>query len=250
MQEDYTNDMTVARAGMLVGNGHSIGTKNSQTDEIPFGVMVAKTVGEDNGIELFAHPTAVKVGVVALTFSTTDTSYETEYPIPVVNIGEIRVPVNQTVTADDSVYIQFCETLNIQTVTFDIDFVASNSIAFTINGDVQTPIVYATSHAATIAALATAIEAHADVLTAVAAGRVITVTSVNADALTMEYTVTLGGSQAVDTIATSTAGVAGDEQGYFRKDSNSNTAVAAGSNYRFVEGAADEGFAILSVNQA
>jgi hypothetical protein len=129
---------------------------------------------------------------------------------------------------------------------FDVDFVASNSIACTINDDVQSATVFNTNHNTTIAALATLIQAHEDVLTASASGRVITVTSVNKDAVTFVITVTGGASQAVDTIATTTTGVAGD-QGVFRKDADSNKAALV-SNAKFITGAASGGLAILKVN--
>ena len=45
------------------------------------------------------------------------------------------------------------------TVTFDIDFEASNAIAFTINGTAVTPVNFVTDNAATYAAIKTAIEA-------------------------------------------------------------------------------------------
>jgi len=46
----------------------------------------------------------------------------------------------------------------VATVVFDIDFVESNSAAFTINGTAVTPVVFITDHATTMAAIITQIE--------------------------------------------------------------------------------------------
>lgn len=62
-------------------------------------------------------------------------------------------------------------------ITFSADFVASNSIAATINTVAITPVVYATSHAATLTALAAAIALNTDVQSATVTGtRTIRVT--------------------------------------------------------------------------
>lgn len=245
MQTTYTNDMTAGRAGVLVGDNHSIRTKNNPVDEIPFGVAVAKVSADDNGIQLFNHPTDDIIGVSVLTEGVTDTSYAADSAVPMCHQGTILVPVDQTVVAGDSVFVRHSATLNVQTVTWDGDFVNLNSIAFSVNGDALTATVFAVDHDTTIAALAAKIQDHADVLTAVAAGRVITVTSVNSEALTMTSTVTLGASQASETVATTVEGVAGN-QGYFRKDSDSNKATQITDAY-FVKGASSGGFAELSL---
>ena len=213
MQTDYTNDMTVAAAGVLVGEDHSIRTKVNPDDVIPFGVAVAKVSGNDKGVALFTHPADVLVGVAVRTFTPTDTSYAVESALPTLNDGMIYVPVNQTVTADDDVYIQHSDTLNVQTIVFSADLVASNSIATTVNGVSLTPTVYATSNAATLTALAASIEATAGVLTAVSDGtHTITVTSVNSDPITfVGLTVTLGATHATAVVSTCTDGAAGTE---------------------------------------
>lgn len=82
---------------------------------------------------------------------------------------------------------------------YSADFVASNSIAFSVNGTAITPVVYATSHAATMTALINAIKA----LTGVEAildstdsnGRTILIRVKGATAA-VTSTVTLGASQA------------------------------------------------------
>ena len=88
-------------------------------------------------------------------------------------------------------------------VVYDADFVTSNSIAFSVNGTSITPVVFATSHAATMTALIAAVEA----LTGVEAvldsddsnGRTLFVRTRGATN-TVVTTVTLGGSQATATM--------------------------------------------------
>ena len=82
---------------------------------------------------------------------------------------------------------------------YSADFVASNSIAFAVNGVSITPVVYATSHAATMTALINAIKALSGVEAVLdstdGTGRTILIRTKGATA-TVSSTVTLGGSQA------------------------------------------------------
>ena len=91
-------------------------------------------------------------------------------------------------------------------VTYDADFVASNSIAASVNGVAITPVVYATSHAATFAALVAALDALSgvDIVSSNATTRVIRLRT-KGTTLTFTSTVTLGASQAVATQQASTS---------------------------------------------
>lgn len=90
-----------------------------------------------------------------------------------------------------------------EVVVYDANFIALNSITFSVNGEAITPRVYATSHAATITALAADIEA----LTAVESARLDPTDPNNRTILVVPATtdvdptitsvVTLGASQAV-----------------------------------------------------
>ena len=94
----------------------------------------------------------------------------------------------------------------VSTITLSADLVASNAIVVTVDGTALSAINYATSHAATLTAIATAIQATAGVLTAVASGRVITVTGANpGDPFAIGMTITGGASQATVTVAETTA---------------------------------------------
>lgn len=93
-------------------------------------------------------------------------------------------------------------------VVYSADFVASNSIAFTVNGTSITPVVYGTSHAATMTALIAAING----LTGVVAiadspdtnNRTILVRTKGATNTTTSA-VTLGATQATVTVTTGSA---------------------------------------------
>lgn len=259
MQTEYNVNPDVLSLGQLAYTSmpRDILTFDNLASEVSFGRLAGKVAGSDLTVKRFDSPALTQEGIIvaddtiAIDEATTLTdAYPANSKVGILKSGYIAVLVDQAVTPDDPVYARHSTTLSVQTITFDIDFEASNSIAYSINGVAQTPIVYATSHAATITALASAIEAHASILTAVAAGRVITVTSVNSDAITFVITVTLGSNQAVDTIATTVTGSAGAQsQGVFRKDSDSNKATLVSSaNAKFVTSAASGALAILKVN--
>ena len=257
MQLTYDINPEALQLGQLayVGMPYEILSCDNLANEVCFGRLGAKVSGSDLTVKRFNSPTETQYGIImaddtiAIDADTTLTdAYEANSKVGVMNSGYVACLVDQAVTSDDSVYARHSTTLNVQTITFDIDFVASNSIACSINGDAQTATVFDTDHATTIAALATKIEAHEDVLTAVAAGRVITVTSVNSEAITFVITVTLGANQAVDTIVTTVTGAAGNQsQGVFRKDSDSNKASLV-ANAKFVTSADADGLAIVKVS--
>lgn len=95
---------------------------------------------------------------------------------------------------------------DIAEATYDADFVTSNSIAFSVNGVAITPVVYATSHAATLAALVAAIDALTGVSATNPSGRIVRVVATGTD-VAVTTTVTLGASQAGSTIVTSSSDV-------------------------------------------
>ncbi len=95
---------------------------------------------------------------------------------------------------------------NVIEVTYDADFVASNSITFDVDGDAITPVVYATSHAATLAALVTAVDGLTGVTATNPSGRIVRVVTVGTDAV-VSTTVTGGASQAGSTQVSSSSDV-------------------------------------------
>lgn len=90
---------------------------------------------------------------------------------------------------------------NIATVTYSTDFIASNVIDVSVNGTAITPVTYATSHAATMAAVAAAVDGLTG-FSASATGDVLTITADDASVtLTVTSAVTLGSSQPTVAIA-------------------------------------------------
>lgn len=87
------------------------------------------------------------------------------------------------------------------TLTLSADLVTSNVVNGTINGVAITAVTFATDHATTMTALAAAIAGHADVNTATASGRVITVIPNDNAELIYGFFVTGGASQATITKA-------------------------------------------------
>ena len=89
-------------------------------------------------------------------------------------------------------------------ITYSADFVASNSIALAVNGVSITPVVYATSHAVTFAALIAAVEALSSCsCTGDATARTLTIIPTDQDIdPVVTSQVTLGASQATATVQT------------------------------------------------
>lgn len=89
---------------------------------------------------------------------------------------------------------------NQSVVVLDADLVTSNSVAITLNGIVMTPIVFATSHLATMTAIAAAMALEPNIDTAVVSGatnRTITVTADQGQVAVVDsFVITLGASQA------------------------------------------------------
>lgn len=258
-QTTYSQNMSPGIAGGRVysGQAETIVTYNNPADEIGFGRLVQKISGDANGVELLDSVSGDQLGVAVLDQgiyadeATAADSYPIKSAVAVASQGVYWVEVDQNVTPDSDVYARIADTLNVQTITFNADFVTGNSIAWSVNGVSGTPVAFNTDHNTTIAALAAAIQGTDAVLTATTPGggsRVITVTSSNANAITFVITATGGAGQPVDTVATTVAGDAGTDQGIFRADSDSNLAVLV-SDARYLTSASSGGFAALKINK-
>jgi hypothetical protein len=94
-------------------------------------------------------------------------------------------------------------------LSIDADLIASNSTIATVNGNDTAPVVYATSHAATMTALAAAIAGLDDVLSATypGSGRDITIVGEDGVAIDASAVTTLGASQGTWTQVQSDPGV-------------------------------------------
>lgn len=79
---------------------------------------------------------------------------------------------------------------------YDADFVTGNSIAFSVNGTAITPVVFATDHATTFAALIAAIDGLTGVTAVAGTGRHVLVEMEDGSTITCTSVVTGGASQA------------------------------------------------------
>ena len=98
----------------------------------------------------------------------------------------------------------------VQTLTFDSDVVASNSIAGEVDSVAITPVVFSTDVATTLGLLATEIAGKTGIESAIVTGNIITVTTLlgSADKDLTAFVVTLGASQPVIYIAETAEGSA------------------------------------------
>lgn len=178
----------------------------------------------------------------------------TEFPL--LTSGQIWVEVDSDVVPGDPVYVRHSGEVEIFTVTFDVDFVASNVINGTVNSVAIAPVTFSVDHTTTITALAAAIQALANVATATVTGaREITVTgATDAEDLTSagtNFTVTLGGAQAVDTVASVSGPSTSDILGVFRADDDDVGTTANATlvtRAKFLTSANEGGVALLDIN--
>lgn len=261
MQLEYNLNPEAGYLGALayIGMPTDILSCDNLANEVVFGRLVSKVSGSDLTIARFNSPNDTQYGIVmhdervAIDEATTLTdAYPTYSKVGVMRSGYVWVEVDQAVTSDDDVYARHSSTLSVSTLVMSGagsgDFVASNSIAITVNGAAITgsPLAFDTNNATTLSALATLLQATDSILTAVSDGsHTITITSVNSDMPVVNLTITGGATQATDTQTETVAGVEGD-QGVFRKDADSNKASLV-SGAKFITSADANGLAIIKV---
>jgi len=99
--------------------------------------------------------------------------------------------------------------VDVVTITVDADLVTGNSTLVTVNGTALSPVVFASDHATTMTAIATAIQALSEVATATAGGtgtRTITITAAAGETVIVNSVVTtLGATQPTWTISRTAA---------------------------------------------
>ena len=114
-------------------------------------------------------------------------------PVNPYNFIPTGVGVSKIIGADYQVQLPF---QNIVAVAASVPLVALNSTVVTLNGTALTPVVYATSNAATLTAIAALIESQDHILTAVSNGTdTITITADPGYAVTATFVTTLGVGQ-------------------------------------------------------
>jgi len=264
-QLSYALEMSSGQAGDFADGSHKdndVATYRAVNDlEIKPGLVVAKESGVDDGVKVPSGSTDLLVGVAVRDITKFDDDEQEEFlykegeRVPVARKAEINVICEQDVTPDDAVFVRFQTEPEVFTVTFDIDFVASNLIDGTVGEEAIVQVPFDTDQATTLAALAAEIEALDSVDSAtVTDTREITVTGATGGedlSSGASFTVTAGASQAVDTIANVTGPSDGNQPGAVRSDDddvgNGANAVALPQANFITDGSAG-GIVKLDVN--
>ena len=131
-QTEYNIEPDVAEAGLYsMSYEPSIRSYNTPVDTIPYGRGVAQVSGDTDGVELVDGASADFLGV-AIRRLITDTDDELQYEalesVGVLNDGYVWVPTEESVAVGDDVYVRHSASAQVQTMTFDADFVTSNTI--------------------------------------------------------------------------------------------------------------------------
>lgn len=139
---------------------------------------------------------------------------------------------------------QGAKVAKVMVLEFNIDFVALNNIAYKIDGVDETDVVFDTDQATTMAALAAAIQAHANIATAVVSDtREITITAQTPGTpfTISDVLVTLGATQPVATISTTTPnyGLVDDLVGIIAEDDDWYGLIITSRDPAEVEAVAD-----------
>lgn len=260
-QLNYNTEPGVALAGMP-GDLHYTGVKtyNNPVDEIEFGRGVAQVSGDTDGCELPDGSGADFLGVARRSLGDVNTDeeelYEANSSVAVINDGTVWVQVEEAVAVSDPVFVRHSGAAQVQTITFDIDFVISNDIDLDVDGVAMTTVTYAASHTATITALASQIQTQFSqiataVADAVARTVVMTASTVGAagDFLVENIAVTSGASQATGTVAETFASVESADKGKFRNDAYNSTCLQV-TGARWLEYDSTNSLAKLSVKIA
>ena len=260
MAQTSYNDSLVAGVSGDLADGpdeRQIQTYINATEDIPYGRAVAKIAADDDGIDL---PSVVGDLIVGVSVRKQDDlvgcyDFDGTYgePVAVLRKGAIYVKVEEDVTPDDDVYVRFEAEVHVSTITLNVDLVALNSVAGTINGTAITPVVWATTHDAQMTALAAELQTNALIATAaVTAARVITVIgATEALELAVVLTATLGVSQPTLTQADVSGPSDSDELGSFRTDdadTGDGAMAVALATAKFLTSASAGGVAQLDIN--
>lgn len=262
MQTSYTETMTSRVAGGVDSYcDSSIATRKlaDGEDDVYFGRAVEADTSSGDGFAKIYEGGKIQGIAVRDPSETNDAAdaYVGQEVFPMLSIGRVFVLIDDDVTPASAVYVRKKVLPEVFTITWDGDFVASNVINGSVDGEAIAPVTYAVSHAATLAAVAAAIQALTNVVTATATGaREITVTgAVNGDMLSgnSTFTVTLGAGQASDVIANVTGPTASGDLGVFRADADSVDVAAADTavalpQARFLETASAGDLVLMEIN--
>lgn len=254
-QTAYSNDPARAADGLLydaAGSPKKLDTYNNPAEDISYGRGVVKVVGDEDGVKLPSANGDTFIGIAIREGGSELDHYKAASPMSVARRARVWAKVDQTVTADDPVFVRYAGKAQVQTFVLSADAITGNTIAVTVDG-VDLTQAFDTNHLTTMNALAAQIQAQPGVSTAVVGGsgnRTITVTgAVNGqDVELTDEGITGGVSQATITITETVAGISDSRKGQFRKDADSSTAKDVSANATFFLGASAGDYAAIDVN--
>lgn len=178
--------------------------------------------------------------------------FDVKEGLAVMKEGSVYMLPETAVNPSTSVYIRHAGRAQVQTLVFDAALITDNVINGEVGGVAISPVTYATSNAATLTAIASAIESAGSNVSAVSDGTdTITVTTAqdSADEDLTNFVVTGGASEAGTTITETASSVHTDNIGRIRNDDDSSTAtVAPAGSVRVLEKASADYIVPVSIN--
>ena len=235
VQSSYSQNITKGLAGQLA-DINPIRTASGiieETDGIDFGLGVIRGTDDDQiklpsssgdalrGITIHSHSFEMDINSVAIMKDTEVAS--------VLQDGSIYVQPEQLVTPESPVYCRYKEGEQVSTLTFDGVLVTSNVIDMDVDGVAMTSVTFATSHAATMAAIAAQLVSDfpAKIQTVVVDGNTLEIIAqASINVIIDGIVVTLGAGQALGTWAVDRAYDSELTVGRFRADDGSILGIA------------------------
>jgi len=259
MQTSYSINQPIGIEGSLADSGVTDKLSFATTVAIPFGRLATRVSGTDSNAKLPVQATDITTATNIAGVSIADQAresdedgidpgYKSNQMAALLNSGRIYVKVEEAVTPASTPHVRFSGKAQIQDLTFSAALITANVINGDINGSAITPITFATSNAATLTALAAAIQTHPEVETAVSDGTdTITITGViDKSVLIANFVVTGGVSQATASVTQSQALILTTKRGSFRASTDNSTAAAL-PNSKFRTTASAGELAVLEV---
>ncbi len=261
-QLSYPEDQAIGIPGALADIGNNdVLSRLAEDALIPFGRFITVGTDKDTQGKLPSIATDITDIKKALGISVhsharesvkdQESGYKITESMSVLHKGRIFMAVEEAMDSDSLVFVRFSGKQQEQTITWDQDFVTSNTVDGFIDGVAMAQVPFNTSHAQTLTDVSVAIKAtSAKVDTATVTGaREITVTAIlDQTVLIGDFTVLAGSQQAVETIVETVALILEAERGRIRTDADSTTAAQL-VGARILQSAASAGeIAVLQVD--
>lgn len=257
VQTSYKFNHDRGKEGGIADAGQRLVLSYAAEGAIGFGRFATLGTDPDKQVKLPSQATDItgKGGIgfaVRQANNEGNVTFADEDTVGVLAEGQIYVKVEENMTPLSDVYIRYAEVAQRSAVTFDAEFVTSNTIDLKINGVAITQVPFNTDSDTTLSDLATQIQANANVATATAVPASNTVNIVAAsEAVDIEVTeivVAGGASQANGTFSVVSDSHPATDAGQVRPDAD-NTSAAALSKARIIEGATKGNIAVLAIDK-